>query len=234
MNFTFGIITGGGHEERINTIIDSIEAEAIPVYEVVIVGSANVERKNTRVIPFDESQKPMWITKKKNLVTACAQYENIVYMHDYLALEPGWYQGWLDFGSSYAVAMNRILNSDNTRFRDWTLDPFMANLPDAALDQHVRTSRQLFLPYDVTHLSKFMYISGAYWVAKKNVMIAFPLDENRVWAQSEDLEWSGRVRQTFEFTMNQNSCVKIIKDWKDQAFREMDEDTINRVRALKV
>jgi hypothetical protein len=80
MNFTFGIITGGGNEVMINEIIDSIEFENIPNYEIIIVGNTNIIRKNTRIINFDENIKTAWITKKKNIITHEAIYENIVYL----------------------------------------------------------------------------------------------------------------------------------------------------------
>ena len=222
MKFTFGIITEPSVEERLNVIIDSIEQERIPDYEILIVGSANLKREKTQVISFDESQKPMWITRKKNLITQYAEHENIVFMHSYLRLEPGWYQGWLDFGSDYAIAMNKILNADGSRFRDWCLWD-IEQFP--GIDGRAR-----MLPYDVTHLSKYMYFSGAYWVAKKNVMTAFPLDERLAWGQGEDVEHSMRIRQTFNFTMQPNSTVKIIKEMKDPAFREMNESEIAIVR----
>ena len=70
MDWTFGIITGGGQETFINAIIDSIEQQNIESkkYEVLIVGNCNVNRENTIIIPFDGSIKPMWITKRKILL----------------------------------------------------------------------------------------------------------------------------------------------------------------------
>ena len=38
MDFSFGIITGGNNESIINQIIDSIEYENIPNYEIIISG----------------------------------------------------------------------------------------------------------------------------------------------------------------------------------------------------
>ena len=69
MNFTFGIITGGGNDGFINDIIDSIEVESIPNYEVIVVGPTLVNRKNTTIIEFDETIKRAWITRKKNIIT---------------------------------------------------------------------------------------------------------------------------------------------------------------------
>ena len=48
------------------------------------------------------------------------------------------------------------------------------------------------MPYDYD--GGHMYISGAYWVAKKHVMEAEPLNEDLKHSEAEDVEWSLRVR----------------------------------------
>ena len=70
MKFTFGIITNGNSDDNLNLVIDSIEKQSIPLshYEIIVVGNSRVNRKNTVIIPFDNSIKE-WITKKKNLIT---------------------------------------------------------------------------------------------------------------------------------------------------------------------
>ncbi len=204
MNFTFGIITGGNNESNINIIIDSIEKENIPIYEIIIVGGNPIFRQNTKHIPFDESLKRMWITKKKNLITQNSSFENIVYLHDYIKLNEGWYQGHLKHGNDFTILMDRVLNLDGSRFRDWSL---------WAMDvEHILQSRGFLIPYDMKGLSKWMYISGAYWVAKKTIMEEFPLDEKLSWGESEDVEWSKRVREKYEFQMNINSSVQFMKN----------------------
>ena len=64
MKFTFGIITGNAGQQ-IHDIIDSIEKQEIPEYEIIIVGSSDIIRNHTTNIPFDESIKNAWITKKR-------------------------------------------------------------------------------------------------------------------------------------------------------------------------
>ena len=64
MQFTFGIITTN-NTHAVNLIIDSIEKQNIPEYEIIIVGIDNINRKNTKCIPFNENIYPGWITKKK-------------------------------------------------------------------------------------------------------------------------------------------------------------------------
>ena len=216
MDFTFGIITNGS--TNIDSIIDSIENQNIPNYEIIVVGGNSIERKNIKHISFDEDIKKMWITRKKNLITQNAKYDNIVYMHDYIYLLPGWYDGHLKYGSDFNILMDKIINIDNTRFRDWTL--WVELQEDLS---YIMNNRQFLLPYDITHLSKYMYISGAYWIAKKNIMEEFPLNEKLSWGYSEDVEWSMRVREKYNFSMNINSSVKFLKKKDICDFYEMDE-----------
>ena len=213
MNFTFGIITSGSSDDHVNQVIDSIEQQNIPEYQVIIVGNSKVQRSNTFIIPFDESIKSAWITRKKNLITTNAFYDNIVYTHDYVTFEPGWYEGYLKFGSDFKVCMNKFVNPDGSRFRDWVIWPHNGNF----MDDIVLPNRECLIPYDMIHLSKYQYISGTYWVAKKDVMMEFPLDENLCWGQGEDVSWSNQVRNKYNFSMNAYSTVKSLK-FKDPAF----------------
>jgi len=228
MDFTFGIITGNGSTSHILNIIQDIEKLNIPKYEVVIVGGSHISHKNVVHIPFDDTIKTGWITRKKNLITENAKFENIVYAHDYITYDENWYTGFKQFGNDFDVCMTKIINADGTRFRDWLIWPHNDN----KMDDIMARQRGCMIPYHLTHLSKYMYISGAYWVAKKLVMEKHPLDETLCWAESEDVVWSKQVRQEFDFKMNALSSVKMRK-YKCKIFNEADEKTIEDILELE-
>lgn len=228
MNFTFGIITDGNSDKNLNVVIDSIENQNIPNYQILVIGNSEVSRKNTIIIPFDEEVKDAWITKKKNLITSNSEYENIVYSHDYIVFQSNWYSGYLKFGNDFKVCMNKIINVDNSRFRDWVIWPHNDNF----MDKIVLPSRECLIPYEMTHLSKYQYISGSYWVSKKDVMLEFPLDEKLGWGESEDVNWSKEVRKKYAFSMNQYSTVKLLK-FKDPAFKITTEKTNKKLLEVK-
>jgi len=224
MNFTFGIITSGKENERVKIIIDSIRKQQIPNYEIIIVGGKNeFEGSDIIHIEFDEKIKPKWITKKKNLITENSNFENIVFLHDYIVLNEGWYNGQILAGNDFNIRMDKIINIDGTRFRDWTLWPHNNNFMDELV------GRKCLIPYDMLNLTKYMYISGSYWISKKYVMEKYPLNEKLTWGYGEDVEWSKIVREIYDFDMNQNSSVSIIKYGKDKAFEETDEELNNKL-----
>jgi len=207
---TFGICSSPGSSVYLEQVISSIIEQGIPTFEIIIVGNVNLsmgDSKNIEIIEFDESIKPGWITAKKNLITKYAKYENIVFLHDYIIFEKNWYQQIKSDLENYEILMCKILNFDGSRFRDWVLwvenhEPF---------DVYLQRTRKGLLPYSEKSLSKFMYISGSFWISKKKVMEEFPLNEDLVWGQSEDIEWSKRVREKHNFHLNEFASVRLLK-----------------------
>ena len=183
MKFSFGIITSPKSSSYLKKVIKSIKKQNIPEdkYEIVVVGGnkeLNLAIFATSILMKMKRQAGL---QEKNLITLNANFENIVYIHDYIKLSKGWYKGFLEFGNDFEVCINKILNYDDTRYRDWTLWTSNENELDNVLSD---VNSECLIPYEVTHLSKFMYISGAYWVAKK-LMENFPLDENLAWGEEK-------------------------------------------------
>ena len=230
MKFTFGITTAPPEQtcfawqDRIRCIVESIRIQNIPEYEIVIVGGPVVRegrhggslhnRQDIVHIPFDEDsglagneqwckenqiKRGGWITNKKNLITDQAKYENVVYIHDYHAFMPGWFANFVVFGDEWDVCMNRVEDIWGNRFRDWL-----------SWDHPNYRKRQL-MDYEDSSAAKYSYISGSYWVAKKKFMQENPLDESLVYSQSEDLEWSLRIRDKANYRMNPRSIVRHIR-----------------------
>jgi hypothetical protein len=84
------------------------------------------------------------------------------------------------------------------------------------------------LPYENNNLSKYMYISGAYWVAKKKFMLKYPLNEKLLWGEGEDVEWSKKIRKKIDFKLNVHSSVKLLKE-KDPIFQNLDLLTLKMI-----
>lgn len=234
MEFTFGIITDGSVDARLNQIIDSIEANRIPTYEIIIVGNSGVCRERTRVIPFDESQQPAcWITRKKNIIVAEAAYENVVLLHDYIAFDADWYDGFLQFGGNYDWCVSPIVNQDGTRFRDFTLfghsyrtsQTTIGNVGE--LDPYFLN--HCLLPYtfqSTPAINKYLYISGSYYIIKRTVALETPLNEALLAFQGEDLDLTARLHEKgILIKCNPYSGVRFLKQ-KEQVYWEqpMDEE----------
>jgi len=208
LNFTFGLITDGREDHLLRKSILSILAENIPDFEIIVVGNTmlTTNLKNLRIIPFDETKKNGWITRKKNLITQFSSKNFIVFCHSYIYFCPGWYSAYIRFNEDFDICMNRILNYDGTRFRDWLL--WWENFHP--LDK-LLASRKALIPYAERDLVGFMYISGSYWVAKTTTMLEHPLNERLGIGEGEDVEWSKRVRTRVKYLMNERAAVRCMR-----------------------
>lgn len=210
MKWTFGIITDGKQHNRVRDCISSIyHIKDMPLdkFEVIVIGGSPHEFcyapvnektvvKNYKHVPFDENIKRSWITRKKNMIAENARYPNLSIAHDYVTWDENWYKNAVLFGEDWDVCMNRILNTDGKRFRDWV-----------TWDGGVH-----FIPYTEHSKTKHMYVSGSYFCVKKNFLLAHRLDETKIWGQAEDVDWSKFVRNFWNYKCNPASVVRFIKE----------------------
>ena len=239
MKFTFGIITTNENQTHeyngknyITEIINSIRANNIPddCYEIIIVGGNNKYQffHDVHHIEFNDIAKPKWITKKKNLITKHAKYDNIVYSHDYVKYDKNWYKGFIEFGNDWDICMCINQSLDGSRFRDWlTWDDPDINFPGGGYPATSKNNgHRVIMPSYEYNNPQYMLISGSWWVAKKHIMLQVPLDENLVWGDAEDVKWSFQVRDKYKYKMNKYSIVKLCKNKKLSAeYINIDDST---------
>ena len=234
MEFSFGITTAGNNDTMIQTIIDSIRSQKIPTYEILIIGNCDLSGADITVLPFDEYIKQSWITKKKNILAQQAKYENLVLLHDYIALEEGWYEGFLKFGNGFYFCVTRVHNIDGSRYIDYGFHPFYVMCID------LRFVNGCLLPYSMKvpdPANRLLYISGAYYIIKKSIALAVPLDEEKGWGQGEDMDLSFALTSVgIPVQCNSFSSVKCLKNkrgantWWIQEIT--DESLLERVRNI--
>lgn len=202
-------MSGGGEEFRlrVDKILTSIYNQNIDDndYEILIIGPDEIKGHNVRYMPFDESVKKAWITKKKNDMARIAKFDNLCVMHDYIILKNGWYDGYQKFGYDWSHCMNPIADKAGVRFRDWVT--WLANPGESPTSNTIK-----FLDYDDHSMIRKQYISGSYYCVKKDWAIKYLLDERKRWSQSEDVLWSHQCRPSWNYKCNSNSLVQFIKD----------------------
>lgn len=211
MKITFGITTDYTSIDRLKEVIQSIVDLNIPEYEILIIGDKEhltFDRisNNVRCILFDETIKPDWTTRKKNILCQEAQYENIVLMHDYYVFDKDWYNNMKQFTENVwwdICSCQQILTNGKRHFTDWVTwdDPIFP--------------RYSALPYDEWTRAPFMYISGGFFLVKKQVALDNPFNEELIHGQAEDVEWSLRVRDKYRIVCNGAAIVQHNKVHRD-------------------
>ena len=114
-----------------------------------------------------------------------------------------WKSGFEKFGDDWQVSVNRIIDINGDREKDWIL----YDHPDLKTKKNDLT--QCLLPYHLN--SKYMYISGAYFCVKYDFFKNNQLNKNLFWGEGEDVEWSLRVREKTRFCFNPFSIVQFNK-----------------------
>ena len=217
MDWTFGIVTNGGD---IKHVIYSIRQLQIPNYEIIVCGNhlQNYDiGTDVKQIPFDETIKAGWITRKKNIICQAARYEHIAMLHDYIYVHPDFYTGFLKYGSDWEFCVCQIKNLDGTRYRDYLLFPYYPWWKKLGLP-----CNKFLIPYWMPNdyrMNRFMYVSGSFYIIKKQTALRFPLNETIVWGgEGEDVELCVRLaNENVLIKMNPHSTVQFMK-YKVRAF----------------
>lgn len=205
MKFSFAILTKYENEKQLKEVIDSIHNLSIPEYEILTIGGKEKkDKKNERYIFFDETQKDGWVTKKKNILANESKHQNMVLMHDYFVFDKDWYKNFLEFGNDWDIcSCQQLLINDKRHFTDWVVwdSPFLPRYTSLRHD-------------DWSHVW-YMYQSGGFTIAKTQLIRDNPFNEELLWGQADDVEWSLRVRRKYKYVCNGNSIVKHNKSHRD-------------------
>jgi len=214
---TFGICTGYDNPEHLITCVNSIHAQDLDEYEILLIGpecpedlATDLAHPNLRFIPFDFSVRRLWITKKKNVLAQEAQYERLCLLHDYLTLSPHWYQALHRFELEYpwsvlAFPQQRV---DGKRFwYDWS-----------GFDGPRELDRRVFYNYSDWQHQGDVYISGNIFCVHRDLLLLVPFNESLGHMQEEDLEWTNRLRPFVHFKCAYNCTVYHQKEHRDQKF----------------
>jgi len=240
MNITFGIIVGPNHEPSVvHKLIDSIFTQDFEDhdYEIIVCGNYDADpRLGIKVIPFDESIKKGWITRKKNIIVNAAQYDTLCILHDYYLLDKDWYQGILKYtriNRKWQVLCNRVLRLEGDRHSDWLVNQ---KYMDIMLAKHPELGQELMviaptenngprwvcgLPYSEINLTDIQYISGGYILARTELYRNVPFDERYGWGEAaEDIIWSEQVIDYgYNISFNPYSMVTLQKPGKWRVYQ---------------
>jgi hypothetical protein len=225
---SFGISTTIDGRAHLENVVKSIYELNIPKdsFEIIVVGGAPISGPNLTYLEFDETIKPGWTTRKKNLANQIAKFPNLINSHDYYLYESDFYSGFLKFNAEFPhwdICMAKMINPDGTRYRDWVIwndpnygRPWICREPWCGNGLLVEGTA--CIPSYQYKKTQYLYISGGWQMARKHVMEEVPWDESIMWGQGEDAAWSRQALQLYpnkyNYLMNTYSTLKLDK-YKD-------------------
>ncbi len=184
--WSFGIPSGGKKDHLVTELIQSIEKQKIPNYEIIICGQYQDKKillnQNIKVLDDvklkDDIRIP--ICHKKNKIIKYAKYENLCILHDRFSLGNNWFTKMKAFGNYFDFLCLPTIDSNGNRFPvDWMKFTFPLIK---------RNFRNLHIPYDKWHPD--LIIQGGVILGKKSHYLRSILDERIYWGEIEDLHFS--------------------------------------------
>lgn len=206
MNLTFGIMTTYDNIPQLNEVIASIQALNVPGVEIIVAGSYNNNDLPVLAKGVEQILTFGWTPVKKNLVAKCARHENLVMIHDYYLFDKDWYERWVEFDKQghWDIASNpQYLITGKRHFTDWVIW------------DHPTLPRYHSLDYRDWSNTLYQYISGGYFLVKRDFLRQFPFDEKMQPGSPEDVEWSLRVRHRGVMVCNPLANVRHNKVHRD-------------------
>lgn len=206
MNMTFGIMTIYDNIPQLQEVIASIQALKIPGVEIIVAGSYNDNELPKLPSGVEQILTFGWTPVKKNLVAKCARHENLVLIHDYYLFDPDWYARWVEFDKQghWDIASNpQYLITGKRHFTDWVIW------------DHPTLPRYHSLDYRDWSNTQYQYISGGYFLVKRDFLREHPFNEEMQPGSPEDVEWSLRVRHRGVMVCNTFANVRHNKVHRD-------------------
>jgi hypothetical protein len=176
--WSFGILTMGDQDGRVDQEIASILNQNIPEVEIIVCGKYGGEylaNKKITKLAFEDDKNPGWVTGKKNFICKNAKYENIVITHDKFLFDKEWYKGMKKYGNYFEVLSCIIETPEGERAGDWLTY-------GGPWDKIAKIGLLDYQDWD-----KNGYLDGGFYILKKSIWEKTKWDENVFWGQAEDI-----------------------------------------------
>jgi tetratricopeptide (TPR) repeat protein len=179
---SFIVISGGKRPTAIARLFESVKAQGIPDYEIIVVGElAGPLPPNCVYIERPELASTAAICAMRNIGIQAARGDPAILLDDDIELSPTWYRdirAYLDSG--FDVAGHRVTLPNGKRWYDWNV----ASRADPL-------SPTLMIPY--AHTGRDVYISGCLMIINRHVFEKVRFNENLLNHQRDDVEFCHRV-----------------------------------------
>ena len=180
--WTFGIVTNGQRDTWVDELIESIQAQNVEDYEILVCGTySNQNNYDINHIEFNGDENRGWITKKKNLIIQNSAKDNICILHDRMRLDAAWYEGMKQFGNDFEFQYCSTYSIDNTTEHNSALGAYVEG-------GYMRICN---MPHGTYKTG--LWIDGGQMIGKSKHLKENLLDEDMLIGEGEDVEWCRRV-----------------------------------------
>jgi hypothetical protein len=212
-HWTFGIPVGPDDGVILNKVVEQILNLEIPHKEILLCGKPSAEFKyldHVRIVGEDISAPPVKICTKKNRLAQEARYPNLCILHSRVFLPKQFMQAVRKFGDNYPITSFQSLYFDDyynlipRRYSDINKmgayihhNKVVTNSKDAELESFNKNTFIYIERSDFGYAHPLLnspnrYITGSLYIAKRNVWLSSPQNDQLNWNEFEDIEFGLR------------------------------------------
>jgi len=168
----------------------------LPAVEVIVCGprpDGLPDDPRIRRIDLEQPEPRGWITRKKNLLAAAAQYENLCLLHDRYVVTPEWADALKGYGPCYSfVTFPHVYYAGAEqrfpqRYPDYQVLAQKHGL-DLARQSHVYDTNDILHP-DYDDFSETSYCCGGLYITRKTLWQRVPQEEGLFHCEFEDVSF---------------------------------------------
>ncbi len=176
---SFCVITGGHRPDMMEALIQSIEAQQIPAYEILVCGKYRNDPRVNYMETINLAETAA-VCKMRNLNAARARYDTIIILDDDVTFSPDWWEH-MRRHDSFDLAGCRGLDPLGNRWWDY---------------QKIERGNPLASPQLLEYGEEDpgSYISGYFMMMRWDVWHAVQFDEARRNYQHDDIDFCHRAK----------------------------------------
>lgn len=187
---SFCIITDGKEPDKLETLIDSINALGCES-EIIVSGNPHVGTAADLLVPMPTTAKQGRLGALRNAAVYYADGDIIVVIDDDMILEEGFDAAILEYEGEWDVMSCRILNPDGTRYWDWKAH---------------HNGKNWLLDYNSE--SDYVSLTGGLTILKAHVWEIVKWNDELGFNQSEDVDFTNRLKSAgFKIVMNPKATI---------------------------
>lgn len=192
--WSFGIITNGKNQKQLDQLINSIVAQNIPEFEIIVCGEYQSKHPSVKLLSDVEiiSDIRAPITLKKNKIVNDAKFENLFILHDRYSLPFNWFKRMKDYGNYFELLIIPNIGPSGKRVNDYI--KFKGFPDEIAHFKSVSSSMQYY------KWSNQLYSQGGILIIKKTIYNQVALDNRLFWGELEDVQFSKIIQLKGFFT----------------------------------
>jgi glycosyltransferase involved in cell wall biosynthesis/Flp pilus assembly protein TadD/2-polyprenyl-3-methyl-5-hydroxy-6-metoxy-1,4-benzoquinol methylase len=189
---SFCIITAGKREHILQTVIASIHAQAIPEYEIIVVGNFH-DVPGITYVPAEEKARTGRLGAMRNAALQRTRYDNVVILDDDIVLSPDWYEELRQHGDRFEILTSQVRLPDGGRY--WDHASFGGPRGQVILNPDEE--------------DEYLYMTGGGgWLVKRALWQEIQWNEGLGFYRGEDIEYAARLRERgYRIAHNHRSIV---------------------------